>query len=158
MTISELIGLTIKEIRFDYTHQNEYDMQEFFAYLKLSNEMIIEIPQYSDLELKESKELNKTFSMSKRPNMECKKRIENQKIIDFHFCFYAQEPDEENKAYIELENGIHFSEENYGPMGLTTIDLKILTQSEFQKIKSELEDDFEIKSYLTELKAYSNNV
>lgn len=152
MTIAELIGLTIKEIRFDYTYQNKYDMQEFFAYLKLSNGMIIEIPQYSDLKLKESEELNKTFINAKRPNMECKKRIENQKITDLHFCFYEKKPDEENKAYVELENGIHFSEENYGPIGLTTVDLEILTKSEFEKMKSELEEDFEIKSYSTELK------
>ena len=152
MTISELIGLTITEIRFDYTYQNEYDMQEFFAYLKLSNGLIIEIPQYSDLELNESEELNKSFANAKKPTKDCKKRIENQKITDVHFCFYEQEPDEESKAYLELENGIYISEENRGPMGLTTVDLEILTKSQFDELKDELEKDFEIKSYLAEIK------
>lgn len=152
MKISELIGLTILEIRFDYKYQNEYDMQEFFAYLKLSNRLIIQIPQYSDMELNECAELNKFFADANNPNKECRESIENQKITDVHFCFYDQEPDEERKAYLELENGIHFSEENFGPMGLTRVDLEILTKSNFEKMKNALEEDFEIKSYLTELK------
>jgi len=147
MNISQLIGLTITEIRYTYTYQNEYDMQEFYSYLKLSNGLIIEIPQFSDVELNENTELNEIFENAKKPNNECKKRIENQKITDIHFCFYEQEPDEESKAYLELENGIYFTEENRGPMGLTTVDIEILNKSEFEERKTELEENFEIKSF-----------
>ena len=84
MTISEIIGLTISEIRYTYTFQNEYYMQEFHAFLKLSNGLIIEIPQFSDLELIENTERNKTFKKATRPNKDCRKRIENQKIIDWN--------------------------------------------------------------------------
>jgi len=152
VSIKEIIGLSITEIRYNYTYQNEYDMQEFFAYLKLSNELIIEIPQYFDLEISEDSELNKKFKNAKKPIESCKSRIENQKITDIHFCFYEQKPDLELKAYIELENGICFSECNYGPMGITTVDLEILSNTDFEKLKTELEEGFEIKSYLSELK------
>ena len=37
-------------------------------------------------------------------------------------------------------------------MGLTTVDLEILTKSEFEELKGELEEDFEIKSYSSEIK------
>uniref|UniRef100_UPI0040493A08 hypothetical protein n=1 Tax=Flavobacterium sp. TaxID=239 RepID=UPI0040493A08 len=156
MKITEIIGLSISEIRYTYTFQNKYDMQEFYAYLRLSNEIIIEIPQYSDSELNQSaewtREMNEIFSKAKKPNRECRNLIENQIITDIHFCFYEEEADFENKAYLELENGIFVSEENRGPMGLTNIDLEILTKSQFDELKSELEYDFKIKSYSTELK------
>jgi len=154
MNISKIIGLEITEIRYTYTYQNEYAMQEFFAYLKLSNGLIIEIPQYSDSQIRESAELNKIFENAKKPDDNCRKQIENQKITDIHFCFYEQESDEESKAYLELENGIYITEENRGPIGLTTVDLEILTKSEFEKLKAELEEDFEIKSFISEI----NNV
>jgi hypothetical protein len=152
MNLSELIGLSITEIRYDYTFTNKYDMQEFFLYLKLSNGLIIEIPQYYDLEINENSELNEAFINAKNTNNNCSKLIENQKIIDFHFWFYEKESDEEKKAYLELESGIYITEENYGPIGLTNIDLEILTKSEFDKLKAELIEGFEIKSYSTELK------
>lgn len=152
MNISDIIGLTITEIRYTHTYQNEYGMQEFFSYLKLSNGLIIEIPQYSDLEINESAERKRIFTEAKTPNKECKKRIENQKIIDIHFCYYDNEQDFDSKAYIELENGTYFTEENHGPQGLTNIDLEMLTQSEFDKRIAELDEDYEIKSYLKEIK------
>ena len=152
MNISDIIGLTITEIRYTYTYQNEYDMQEFFAYLKLSNGLIIEIPQYSDLELNESAERNRIFDEAKMPNKDCKKRIENQKIVDIHFCYYDNEQDFDSKAYIELENGTYFTEENRGPQGLTDIDLEMLSKSEFEERIAELDEESEIKSYLAEIK------
>lgn len=152
MKLAELIGETIIEIRYNYTYQNEYDMQEFFAYLKLSNGLILEIPHYFDLEINENAELNKIFKIAKKPNNHCLKQIENQKIMDIHFWFYEKESDEEKKAYLELENEIYITEENYGPMGLTNIDLEILSKAEFEKLKAELADGFEIKSYSKELK------
>jgi hypothetical protein len=152
MNISDIIGLTITEIRYTYTYQNEYDMQEFFAYLKLSNGLIIEIPQYSDLELNESAVRNRIFEEAKMPNKDCKKRIENQKIVDIHFCYYDNEQDFDSKAYIELENGTYFTEENRGPQGLSDIDLELLSKSEFEERITELDQESKIKSYLAEIK------
>jgi hypothetical protein len=151
MKLKELIGLSITEIRYTYTYQNEYDLQEFFAYLKLSNEIIMGIPQYFDLEIIEDAALNEIFRKAKKPIKDCAGKIENKKILDIHFGFYENDPDEGQKAYLELENGIYISEKNYGPMGLTTIDLEILSKSEFEKLKAELEEGFEIKSYSKEL-------
>jgi len=37
-------------------------------------------------------------------------------------------------------------------MGLTTIDLEILTKSDFEKLKATLDVDLQIKSYMMELK------
>ncbi|WP_139062396.1 hypothetical protein [Aquimarina megaterium] len=127
-------------------------MQEFFAYLKLSNGLIVEVPQYSDLELNENAERSRIFEDAKIPNKDCKKRIENQKIIDIHFCYYDNEQDFDSKAYIELENGTYFTEENRGPQGLTYIDLEMLSKSEFEKRIAELDEESEIKSYLAEIK------
>ncbi|MEP5339440.1 MAG: hypothetical protein ABJL44_14410 [Algibacter sp.] len=152
MNISDLIGLTISEIRYTYTNRNEYDIQEFFAYLKLSNGLIIEIPQYSDLDLDESVERNRIFEDAKIPSKKCKNRIESQRIIDIHFCYYNNEQDFDSKAYIELENETYLTEQNRGPQGLTDIDLEILNKSEFEKRIAELDEDSEIKSYRTAIK------
>jgi hypothetical protein len=151
MKLNELIGLSITEIKYTYTYQNEYDLQEFFAYLKLSNGIVMGIPQYFDLEIKEDPELNEIFGNAKKLVIDCSQKIENKKIIDIHFGFYENSLDEEQKAYLELENGIYISERNYGPIGLTNIDLEILTAAEFEKLKEELEEGFEIKSYSKEL-------
>lgn len=152
MNISDIIGLTITEIRYTYTYQNEYDMQEFYAYLKLSNGLVIEIPQYSDLELNESTERNRIFEKAQIPNKDCKNRIENQKIVDIYFCYYDNEQDFDSKAYIELENGTFFTEQNRGPQGLTDIDLEMLSKSEFEERVAELDEESEIKSYLKQIK------
>lgn len=152
MSVSEIIGLTITEIRYNYIYQNEYDMQEFFAYLKLSNGLVIQIPQYFDCDIKTNDELNRIFLKAKKLNENCKTKIENQKITDMHFWFYEQESHIEFKAYLELENGNFVTENNFGPMGLTTVDLEILNKSDFDKLKDELDEDLQIKSYLKELK------
>ncbi len=151
MNISELIGKTINKIRYTYTYRNQYDIQEFFAYLKLSNGVITGIPQYHDIDITENETLNKLFKEAKKPNSNCLKQIENQKIVDFHFWFFENEQDIEKKAYIELESGIYVSEENFGPIGLTTVDLEILTPEAFEKLKDGLSKGLEIKSYLKEL-------
>ncbi|QSB29251.1 hypothetical protein [Flavobacterium sp. CLA17] len=152
MNVSEIIGLKITEIRYNYIYQNGYDMQEFFAYLKLSNGSIIEIPQIFDSEIDKDEELSKIFSKAKKPNSKCKTEIENQKIIDIHFWLEEEESHMEFKAYLELENGNFVTEMNYGPIGLTTVDLEILTKADFEKFKTELDEGLKIKSYLIELK------
>lgn len=144
MNISKIIGLTITEIRYTYSSQNEYDIQEFFAYLKLSNELIIEIPQYSDCEIYKNAERDQIFKNAKTPNKECRKRIENQKITDIHFCYFDNKQDFDFKAYIELENGIFFTEENRGQQGITNIDLEILNKLEFEERKNKLDHNFKI--------------
>lgn len=154
MNVSEIIGLKITEIRYNYIYQNEYDMQEFFAYLKLSNGSIIEIPKFFDSKIDMNEKLSEIFSEAKKPNYKCKTEIENQKIIDIHFWFEEEESHMEFKAYLELENGNFITEMNYGPKGLTTVDLEILTKADFEKFKTTLHEDLQIKSYLIEL----NNV
>ena len=47
-TVRSLIGLRIEEMRFHYQGENEYDLQEFYSYFKLSNGQIIMLPIYPD--------------------------------------------------------------------------------------------------------------
>jgi hypothetical protein len=48
LRLSDLIGQQIEELRFHYTPQNEYGLQSFHSYIKLANDVIIDIPKFDD--------------------------------------------------------------------------------------------------------------
>lgn len=50
VSVKDLIGLKIKDIRFKYLSNNGYDLQEFTTYVKLTNDLIFTIPYYYDEE------------------------------------------------------------------------------------------------------------
>ena len=156
MNPDEIINLKIDKVKYHYNLTDGF--QVFYSYLKLSNGKIIDLPHYHNLErfsidsrLENSK---KDYRKAKRINQEEREKIQGQRIVDIHYCFYENESDEERRAHIELSNGIYLTEDNYGVVGMG-IGLILRTKEEFDRLKSELEDGFEIRSYLKEIKNVS---
>ena len=48
LKLSELIGQEIADLRFHYISENEYGLQSFYSFIKLANDIIIDIPKYND--------------------------------------------------------------------------------------------------------------
>ncbi len=156
MNPGEIINLKIERIKCHYNLTDEF--QVFYSYLKLSNGKIIDLPHYHNLEkslidsiLENSK---KDYRKAKRINRKEREKIQGQRIVDIHYCFYENESDEERRAHIELSNGMYLTEYNYGVVGMS-IGLILRSKEEFDRLKSELEDGFEIRSYLKEIKNVS---
>jgi hypothetical protein len=157
LTLSDLIGETISSVRWTYKACNEYDLQEFFSYLKLSNGIIFNIPVFDHEEVFVLSEENKAyfqkcFESGKKLSGFAKEKIEGQKIEDLYFSYFHGELDEDQRAYIKLGNGYYITENNFGPPGLTNIDLMIFDEKDYiNRIKS-LPDGVTLKSYVKEIK------
>lgn len=70
----------------------------------------------------------------------------NREIRNIHFLYYKNEPDEQEKAIIELENGLFITEKNVGPVGITNVDLQVMNEQQFFDFKQRLGVDFNLKS------------
>ena len=150
ITLSGLIGLEIVAIRYHYTSE-DYGLQWFYAYLKLNDGTIIDIPQFDDndyLELTEDnkKYLQERFDTGTPVNEKCQKECVGQKIEDFFFTYEDNETDGDESAYIKLSNGYYLTERNCGPMGISGIDLLLLTEEQFLDETTNAEKD--IRSFL----------
>jgi hypothetical protein len=158
LTLSELIEQCINSVRWIYTEKNEYDLQEFHSYLKLSNGIIIPIPQYDNeaflkLNIENIDYFQKHYGNAQELKGDSKTKIEGHKIEDIYFCYYNGEIDNDKKAYIKLKNGLYFTENNFGPVGVTNVDLIIYNQKEFDKeINSIKAYKGHVKSYIGEIK------
>lgn len=129
-------------------------LQQFKAFFKLSNGTIIDIPTYDDEEFLILSDENiayflECYEQGKELTKSGKARIEGQKIEDIYFCYYQEEL--LDNAYVKLSNGYYITETNYGPPGVTTVDLLILSEKEFLKSTELL--NAQIKSYLQEIKS-----
>lgn len=138
LKLSNLIGLEILELRFHYVPENEFDLQSFHSYLKLTNEIIIDIPHFDDDEYKELTQDNldhmkKRFDTGQKVKDKVKTLVIGQKITDFYFSYNDNQVDVDNSAFIKLSNNYYLSERNYGPIGLTDIDLIILSELQFKE-------------------------
>ncbi|MDC6363285.1 MULTISPECIES: hypothetical protein [Flavobacteriaceae] len=156
MNPDEIINHKIDKIKYHYDLTDGFQVSS--SYLKLSNGKIIDLPHYHNLEkisidsrLENSK---KNYKKAKRINRKEREKIQGQSIVDIHYCFYENESDEERRAHIELSNGMYLTEENYGVVGMS-IGLILRNKEEFDRLKNELEDGFEIRSYLREIKNVS---
>jgi hypothetical protein len=135
MKLSQLIGDEIIDIRCHYIPENEYGLQEFYAYLKLASDRIIDFPKSGDDDYIELTQENlswfaKRYDSGEAANDTFKSRIINQKIVDFWFRYYDGALDY-GHAYIQLTNGLYLTENNFGPPGLTHIDAFALEEREF---------------------------
>lgn len=135
LRLSELIGQEIIELKFHYIYRNEYDMQTFDAYIKLSSGNIIDIPNSNDdeylLMTAENLEyMQRRFKTGKAVSSSITKYFVGQKITDFFICYYDNELAFE-PGYIQLSNGYYLTENNSGPTGVTNIDLVILDEKQF---------------------------
>ena len=153
MKPDELINLKIDKVR--YYNDLIDGFQVFYSFYKLSNGKLTELPHYHNLKQKtydtRLKNIDEYYKESKRIFRKERKQIQGQKIVDIHYCFYKNESDEERRAYMELSNGIYLTEYNYGVEGMS-IGLILRNKEGFDQLKNELEDGFEIRSYLKEIK------
>ena len=136
LKLSELIGQEIVELRFHYVPENEYGLQSFHSYIKLANDVIIDIPKFDDndyLQLTQENldYLKKMFDTGQVVSDNVKIYFIEQKIIDFYFSYYNDEVDFGHSAFIKLSNDYYLTENNSGPVGLTNVDLIILDEKQF---------------------------
>ncbi|MCZ8197003.1 MAG: hypothetical protein O9267_05315 [Flavobacterium sp.] len=137
LKLSEIIGQEIVELKFHYLPENEYGLQSFHSYIKLKNETIIGIPNFDDNEYlnldQENLNYYKTMFETGQPlNHETSRQlIIGQKITDFYFCYYENEIDFDFSAFIKLSNNYYLSEHNFGPIGITDVDLILFDEKRF---------------------------
>lgn len=137
LKLSEIIGQEIVELKFHYLPENEYGLQSFHSYIKLKNETIIDIPKFDDNEYlnlnQENLNYYKTMFETGQPlNHETSRQlIIGQKITDFYFCYYENEIDFDFPAFIKLSNNYYLSEHNFGPIGITDVDLILFDEKRF---------------------------
>jgi hypothetical protein len=137
LKLTDIIGQEIVELKFHYFPENEYGLQSFHSYIKLANDRIIGIPNFDDEEYLELNQDNlnyyKTmFDTGQSLNHKTTRQlIIGQKIVDFYFCYYENEIDFNFSAFIKLSNSYYLSEYNFGPIGITDVDLIIFDEKQF---------------------------
>lgn len=151
LKLSELIGQEIADLRFHYLPENEYGLQSFHSYIKLTDNRIISIPSFDDddyLELTQENlgYMQKRFDTGDTVPEKSKSFFVGQKIMDFFFTYYNNEVQFDHSAFIKLTNGFYLTENNFGPVGLTNIDLIILDEQQF--LERQNNTVVEIRSFL----------
>lgn len=152
VSVKDLIGLKIKDIRFKYLSNNGYDLQEFTTYVKLTNDLIFTIPYYYDEEFSVfDEDIEEEYLNGQHLPKSIQKLFQGKEIVDFHFVFHENELCELEKAIVELEDELYFTEKHNGPMGLNDIDLQILNKQKFMRFIEEVESEegFEVRSLKT---------
>lgn len=151
--LSSLIGKEIADLKSHYVPENEYGLQSFHSFIKLTDGTIIDIPKFDDdiyLHLtKENLEyLNSMFESGEKIDEKTRALIVCQKITDLFFCYYNNEVDIDYSAFIKLSNNLYLSEKNFGPIGLTDINFTILNEEQFNSEKQRLQSfDVVVKKF-----------
>ncbi len=151
--LSTLIGKEIADLKFHYVPENEYGLQSFHSFIKLTDGAIIDIPKFDDdiyLHLtKENLEyLNSMFESGEKIDEKTRALIVGQKITDLFFCYYNNEVDIDYSAFIKLSNNLYLSEKNFGPIGITDINLTILNEEQFNSEKQRVQSfDVVVKKF-----------
>jgi len=104
-------------MRFHYRRQNEQGLQEFFCYLKLSNQKIISIPVWPELaELEKETDSAWNFESALEFQQSILKKVLDAEIQDILFRdrgdFFSR------PAILKLSNGYYLSEQNFASEGL----------------------------------------
>jgi len=152
---SELIGQEIVEVRFRYTPETseEYSVQSCYTYIKLANDMIIDIPNFGDedylhLTPENRDYFQKNFNNGTAISETSRQFLAGQKIVDFFFSYYDNEPEFDYSAWIKLSNNYYLTEKTHAPMGIY-VGFQILSEHEFLKEKERLKKmQVEIHSFL----------
>jgi len=151
LKLSSLIGKEILEIKYQYEYENEWGLSEFKSFLRLSGNIIIDIPMFDDVEFREETpgELSyyrKQFESGKPVSDEAWKKVEGQTIADFFLC-YDKDGDlhDLGSGYILLSNGYYLVERNHAPPGIAA-GLWILDEKEFNERNSRF--DIAVRSFL----------
>jgi hypothetical protein len=111
--------------------------------LKLSDDTIIDIPKFDDdvylhLTTENLDYLKSRFDNGAIIEKKLKTLIIGQKTTDIFFCYYNNEVDVDFSAIIKLSNNMYLSEKNFGPVGITNVDLILLNEEEFNIEKQRL--------------------
>ena len=159
LKLSALIGQEIKDLRFQYIRENEYGLQSFHSYIKLNNEVIISIPtvdddEYLELNPENIKFFQQNFESGVLVRDSIKKYLVGQKIIDFLFRYFENEHEFATPCYIQLSNEYYLTEINYGPPGLSNIDLIVFNKQDFLNQIKNLKID--LRSFLESNKTFAN--
>ncbi|RYD82816.1 MAG: hypothetical protein EOP53_02630 [Sphingobacteriales bacterium] len=159
ITLKELIGSIIENARYIYIAANEHGLQEFHSYFMLEQGAVIEFPVYDDECLMELSPENINYMKQRFNNGNDLQKIEKafiegQKIEDIYFIYENGEIDFSNRAYIKLSNNTFITEQNFGPIGVTEIDLLIFTELEWIERVKRLQQN--VKSYLKDVVSISN--
>lgn len=145
LKLTDLIGQEISDITFHYTYENEYGLQSFDSYIKLTNDHIIDFPTFDDNDFLQLSEeniefLKLKFETGKEFEKNIKKYLTGQGILDFLFCYHNNELEMDRRCYIKLSNGYFLTETNFAPPGIA-IGLFILTEKEFNKWNTDFKTD-----------------
>ncbi|MEM8887500.1 MAG: hypothetical protein AAGD28_05900 [Bacteroidota bacterium] len=145
MQPEEIIGLKIADMRFHYLRQNEQGLQEFFCYLKLSNEKVISIPVWPEANgLEEENATNLLFESALEFQQSIRKKVLDAEILDILFRdigdFFSR------PAILKLSNGFYLSEQNFASEGIAA-GLCLWSQGNFDLEKRNWKG---LKSYLAE--------
>lgn len=152
LTLSAIIGQEIIDVRYHYDPENEYGLQAFHSYYKLSGGSIIGIPHFDDedyllLTTENVDFFNTQFETGQPIADNIKIFIVGQKIVDFYFSYYHDETDLDSSAFIRLSNNYYLTETNYGPIGLH-INLSILDNEQILlEVQRRAKMDIEVRSY-----------
>jgi hypothetical protein len=136
LTLSSLIGKEILEARCHYTYENEWGLTEYHTYIKLSGNIVIDIPMFDDQEYSLSTQdnsgyLQERFDSGNSFLDETRKKIEGQMIVDFFLCFNEEgDLHDLGSGYILLSDGNYLVERQYAPPGIG-IGLLILDEKRF---------------------------
>ena len=136
LKLSDLIGQEIADLNYQYIAENEFGLQSFHSFIKLTGGIIIDIPKFDNDDYLLLNEENLDYFLNKfntgdPVNDTSKKYLLGQKITDFYFSYRENEIDLDRSAYIQLSNGYYLTENNYGPAGLIPLDLVILNEDDF---------------------------
>lgn len=145
LRLSEIIGKEISDICCHYIAENEFGLQSFHAFLKLSDGTIIYIPKFDDevylhLTSENIEYLKTRFETGESIDKKLRKSIIGQKITDLFFCYYNNEVDVDFSAFVKLSNNMYLSEKNFGPVGLTDIGLILMNACDFNLKKQRLSE------------------
>ncbi|WP_338792417.1 hypothetical protein [Bernardetia sp. MNP-M8] len=155
LSLSTLIGKTIFQICYNYSHKNE--LQTFHSYVKLEDNTIFSLSNCDEIfyYLNESNiaYCNEQFDKGKEIEEQEKKKLLRQKIEDIYLCYYMDEIDDDKSLVLKLSNGIYLTEINYRPIGIP-IGLCICNELEFKDFQKRyvINEDYQIKSYLEDIK------
>lgn len=141
MKLYDVLDQKISKIRFNYTYEDGYGLQQFQSQIRLSNGKILLIPNVPDTEedLTETYERRKasTFRKAKRCGLASRLLFKNKKIVDIHFKYLDNEPYEDSSCILVLDNDKFITENNSGTQGLTDIDLIIMDSDQYEEYKDE---------------------
>ncbi len=134
--MTKIIGKKILDIRYITESDDENQIYTEWNYLKLSDNIFIDIPYNSDsLYYNESASqyFEAKYLKGQRDNIEIKEHIIGKTIEDIILVYYDNEPDTfDNKVFFKLSNQLYISETTWLPWGLFP-GLRIYTEKELRE-------------------------